>query len=143
MSKSDTNIFEEDTTMKIRQNFVLAYFIPLIIVFFALITIPLYESASQVSSVLFIALIILGLCVLEWRTTTLEINNGLIVGHTGLIKKQTLSSPVSKIQYCEYTRFLFFNKIRLNAITGQYTFKNMSQAAKFVNLVNNTINSEK
>ena len=105
--------------------------------------IPSYKSSGQVTFAIILALVILGLCVLEWRTTTLEINNGLIVGHVGLIKKKTLSSPVSKIQYCEYTTFLFFNKIRLNAITGQYTFKNMSQAAKFVELVNNAINNEK
>ena len=105
--------------------------------------IPSYKSSGQVTFAIILALVILGLCVLEWCTTTLEINNGLIVGHVGLIKKKTLSSPVSKIQYCEYTTFLFFNKIRLNAITGQYTFKNMSQAAKFVELVNNAINNEK
>lgn len=129
--------------MKIRQNFILAYLIPLLIVFFDLAMIPSYKSSGQVTFAIILALVILGLCVLEWRTTTLEINNGLIVGHVGLIKKKTLSSPVSKIQYCEYTTFLFFNKIRLNAITGQYTFKNMSQAAKFVELVNNAINNEK
>lgn len=129
--------------MKIRQNFILAYLIPLVIVFFDLAMIPSYKSSGQVTFAIILALVILGLCVLEWRTTTLEINNGLIVGHVGLIKKKTLSSPVSKIQYCEYTTFLFFNKIRLNAITGQYTFKNMSQAAKFVELVNNAINNEK
>ena len=128
--------------MKIRQNFILAYLIPLLIVFFDLAMIPSYKSSGPVTFAIILALVILGLCVLEWRTTTLEINNGLIVGHVGLIKKKTLSSPVSKIQYCEYTTFLFFNKIRLNAITGQYTFKNMSQAAKFVELVNNAINNE-
>ena len=97
--------------MKIRQNFILAYLIPLLIVFFDLAMIPSYKSSGPVTFAIILALVILGLCVLEWRTTTLEINNGLIVGHVGLIKKKTLSSPVSKIQYCEYTTFLFFNKI--------------------------------
>lgn len=129
--------------MKIRQNFILAYLIPLIIVFLDLAMIPNCKSSGQISFAVILALVILGLCVLEWRTTTLEINNGLIVGHVGLIKKKTLSSPVAKIQYCEYTTFLFFNQIRLNAITGQYTFKNMSNAAKFVELVNSTINNDK
>ncbi len=126
--------------MKIRQNFILAYFIPLLIVFLDLICIPMYDSALPG---IFVAVVILGICVLEWLTTTLEINNGLITGRSGLIKRKTLTSPVAKIQYCEYTTFLFFNKIRLNAITGQYTFKNMSQAAKFVELVNSEINSAK
>lgn len=46
-----------------------------------------------------------------------------------------------KIQYCEYTSFLFFNKIRINAITGQYTYKDMCKAAVFVDYVNQQMGS--
>jgi hypothetical protein len=81
------------------------------------------------------------LCVVEWQTTTLEVNDGLIMGRCGLIKKRTLSSPMSKIQYCEYTTFLCFNKIRINCISGQFTYKNMKGAKQFVDLVQSNINN--
>lgn len=81
-------------------------------------------------------LIIAGLCWVDRETSTLELKDGFITGREGLIKKRKLSSSVSKIQYCEYTSFLLFNKISINAITGQYEFKNMTNARAFVDTIN-------
>lgn len=123
--------------MKIRQNFILAYFLPLLIaLFFFVAGITDRETAAPF---LILGLLIVAICILEWRTTTLELKDGLIVGHSGIIKRQILTSPLSKIQYCEYTTFLCFNKIRINAITGQYTYKNMGNAKEFVDAVNKNI----
>ena len=123
--------------MKIRQNFILAYFLPLLIaLFFFIAGISDKETAAPF---FIIGLLIVAVCILEWRTTTLELKDGLIVGHSGIIKRQTLTSPLSKIHYCEYTTFLCFNKIRINAVTGQYTYKNMRNAAQFVDTVNKSI----
>ena len=123
--------------MKIRQNFILAYFLPLLIALFFFIA-GISDRETAVTFII-IGLLIVAICILEWRTTTLEMKDGLIVGHTGIIKRQRLTSPLSKIQYCEYTTFLCFNKIRINAITGQYTFKNMSNAQDFVDAINKSI----
>ena len=123
--------------MKIRQNFILAYLIPLILAVLFVIT---GISGKSVGAAIF-GLIIAALCVVEWQTTTLEVNDGLIMGRCGLIKKRTLSSPMSKIQYCKYTTFLCFNKIRINCISGQFTYKNMKGAKQFVDLVQSNINN--
>lgn len=123
--------------MKIKQNFILAYLVPLLIALFCVIG----GISEKSASVVIFGLIIVVLCLISWNTTTLEIKDGFIMGHSGLIKKRTLSSPLAKIQYCEYTTFLCFNKISINCITGQYDFKNMSKAKPFVELVHNSINN--
>lgn len=120
--------------MKIRKNIV-GYTIPLFLALVFFIG-GIGEKDDAGTAMVVTALIIVAWCGLNWLTTSLEVKDGLITGRTGLIKKQRLSSPVSKIQYCEYKHFLCFNTIRINAITGQYTFKNMSNASAFVDGVN-------
>lgn len=131
--------------MKIRQNFILAYIFPLIFALLFFISGIVGSASGQGAGILgmsiFVCLIIVVLCVVDYFTTTLEIKDGFLVGHTGLIKKRTLSSPLSKIQYCEYITFLCFNKININCISGQYTFKNMSKAKQFVELVHSSVNN--
>ena len=114
--------------MKIRKNIV-GYIIPLFLALLCFVG-GIGEKDDAGTAM------VVAWCGLNWLTTSLEVKNGLITGRTGLIKKQRLSSPVSKIQYCEYKHFLCFNTIRINAITGQYTFKNMSNASAFVDGVN-------
>lgn len=120
--------------MKIRHT-IIEYAAPL---FLALICFVggIGDKSDAGVAMLVVALVIVAGCGLNWFTTSLEIKNGLITGCTGIIKKQRLSSSISKIQYCEYKHFLCFNTIRINAITGQYTFKNMGNASKFVDMVN-------
>lgn len=120
--------------MKIRHNIV-TYIIPLLLALVCFVG-GVTEPDESGKAMIVVAIIILVAVVIHWLTTSLEVKDGLITGRTGLIKKQRLSSALSKIQYCEYTHFLCFNKIRINAITGQYTFKNMSNADKFVDMVN-------
>lgn len=79
---------------------------------------------------------IIVLCIIHHFHTSLSFKDGLIKGKVGLIKTKTLTSPVGKIQYCEFTKFLCFNQIKINAITGTYSFKNMSHAKEFVDMVN-------
>lgn len=120
--------------MKIRHNIV-TYVIPLFFVVCLLVG-GVAEPSESGTAMIVTGFVILAAVAIHWLTTSLEVKDGLIAGRTGLIKKQRLSSALSKIQYCEYTHFLCFNKIRINAITGQYTFKNMSHADKFADMVN-------
>ncbi len=86
-----------------------------------------------IASVGFIGL----LCYINYTTEYLEIDGGVVKGRKGLIKKTVLSTPIKNISYCELTTFLIFNKIKINAITGHYEFKNMKNAKEFVDMVNN------
>jgi len=119
--------------MKTRHNFV-AYIFPtiLIIMSIAASTDPEIGYRSIIS-----ALLILVLVAINYFTVSLEIDGGVVKGRKGLIKKTVLSTPIKNISYCELTTFLIFNKIKINAITGHYEFKNMKNAKEFVDMVNN------
>lgn len=121
--------------MKIKHNLI-CYIIP---AFFSLVLIVggLTNWGDDSATVMVATgIVIAALCWVNRETNTLEVKDGFITGKEGFIKKRKLSSPLSKVQYCEFTEFLFFNKISINAITGQYEFKNMKNAQEFVNTVN-------
>lgn len=119
--------------MKIRHNFV-AYIFPaiLIVMSIAASTDPEIGYRSIIG-----ALLIIGLVAINYYTVSLEIDGGVVKGRKGLIKKIVLSTPLKNISYCELTTFLIFNKIKINAITGHYEFRNMKNAKEFVDMVNN------
>lgn len=76
---------------------------------------------------------IIFMCVMHRKTNTVSVTRGRIEGKSGF---KTFTCPLSKVQYCEYTGVGVFNKIRINALTGQFNLKNMTQAKEFVDLVN-------
>lgn len=130
--------------MKIQHNRI-AYLAPIVIcLLFILGGIGgLISPGSQVESpaLALFGLLVLVACIslccwINYKTNTLELKKGLVQGKRGWIKKITLSTAVSNISYCEYTEFLCFNKIRINALTGTYIFKNMSDAEEFVDMIN-------
>lgn len=123
--------------MKIRKS-IISYTIPFLLALVLFVG-GIGERDEAGTAMVVCALLIVAWCGLNWLSTSLEVKDGLITGRTGLIKKQRLSSSLSKIQYCEYKSFLWFNTVRINAITGQYIFKNMSGASKFVDTVNHEI----
>lgn len=123
--------------MKIRKS-AISYIIPFLLALVCFVG-GIGEPDDAGTAMVVCAVVIVVWCGLNWFCTSLEVKDGLIIGRTGLIKRQKLSSPISKIQYCEYKSFLCFNTIRINAITGQYIFKNMSGASKFVDTVNHEI----
>lgn len=130
--------------MKIQHNRI-AYLVPIVICFLFIFggLGGLISSDTQAESpaLTLVGLLVLVACVsvccwINYKTNTLELKKGLVQGKRGWIKKVTLSTAVSNISYCEYTKFLCFNKIRINAITGTYIFKNMTDAEEFVDMVN-------
>lgn len=119
--------------MKIRHNFV-AYIFPTILIIMSIAASTDHEMGymSIISALLTLVLI-----AINYFTVSLEIDGGVVKGRKGLIKKTVLSTPIKNISYCELTTFLIFNKIKINAITGHYEFKNMKNAKEFVDMVNN------
>jgi hypothetical protein len=73
------------------------------------------------------------LCVVDREVNTLAFKDGKLAG-TAAFKR--IVSPADKIQYCEYSGVLCFNKIKINCLTGHYEFKNMSHAKAFCDYVN-------
>jgi hypothetical protein len=47
-----------------------------------------------------------------------------------------MSSPISKVQFCEYNGLGCFNGIRINCITGDYSYRDMVKAKEFTVYVN-------
>jgi len=119
--------------MKIRHNPV-PYIIPGVLISACLYGV-FTDADNRIGALLF-ALIIIALCAIHYFTRSLSFTENSVNGKTGFIKRQSLTSPLSKIQYCDYSSFLCFNTIKINAITGTYEFKNMSNAKGFVDVLN-------
>lgn len=122
--------------MKIRHT-ALPYVIPAILVFSCLLGV--ITDASRRGAVLIIVLLIVAVCATHYFSASLSVDENMVRGRTGIIKIKTLTSPLNKIQYCEYTKVLFFNKIKVSALTGIYEFSNMSHAKEFVDYLNEKI----
>lgn len=123
--------------MKIRYNFLLFIIPDVLGVLLTLISFT--ELGGKDKDVQYgVTMLIVGLLILFltycYRTTNyLELKDGILTWTSGL-KKQ--SSPVDKIQCCEYSGFWSFNKIRINLLSHDYEFKNMTNCERLAQLVN-------
>ena len=86
-----------------------------------------------------ISLIVVIACIIDYFTVGLEFDDKLIKGKQGLIKRETLTSPLSKVHSCRFTQTLWVTVIKVNVGTDAYDFKNMVGAQQFVNALNEKI----
>ncbi|HBC29943.1 MAG TPA: hypothetical protein DC024_01675 [Clostridiales bacterium] len=125
--------------MEVKHSMVI--FIPAIITF--LIVLPAIILAGTILKGFLIAccLILFLKYLMDYMTTSLSFDRSMIKGKTGIFMKRTLSSPISKVQYCRYSKFLWTNKIIIgvSAIGGTYVFSNMKNAKEFVNIFNTNL----
>jgi len=93
---------------------------------------------------LIIAIIAIGFPFLRIKTNKLILTNKRIYGKTGIIRIQSLTSPIEKIQTVNIDkgllgRVLGYADIKIHCITGVYIFKKQSNAEEMQNAILNTI----
>lgn len=122
--------------MRIRYNFLhflIPDFLGVLLVLVGSIELTGKPDIQYGMTMLIIGLIFLLTTYCYRRTNYLELKDGILTWNSGW-KKQ--SSPVNKIQYCEYSGVGSFNKIRINVLSHEYEFKNMTHCEVFAQLVN-------
>lgn len=118
--------------MTIKHNLI-PYIIPGLIALFLLVGGIDNWGNDAATAMVIIGVVLLLLCWGHRETETLSFKNGQLTGREAF---RQLNSPADKIQYVEYSGFACFNYVKINCITGQYDFKNMRHAKKFVDYVN-------
>ena len=121
--------------MKIKHNAV-SYIIPGPLAFMLVVG-GITEWGDEAATAMVVTGVVIALlCVGDRELNTLSFRDGRLVG-TAAFRK--VVSPAGKIQYCEYSGVLCFNKVKINCLTGHYEFKNMSHAKAFWEYVNGNI----
>lgn len=117
------------------------YFWRGVIIFFALIAGLFGDNGDPATNVLavIVALVLAATIVIDQLTNYLEVDQNFVKGRTGLIKRQDLSSPVNRLNYCEYKTFLIWNSVKIGTGSSVFRFKNVSHGREFVDTVNNYI----
>lgn len=95
-------------------------------------------------SFLVIGIICIGYPSLRIKTNKLVLTNKRIYGKTGIVKSQSLSSPVSKIQTVNIETSLLgkifgYSTLTIHCITGVYIFKSQTNAKEMQGAILNTI----
>lgn len=93
---------------------------------------------------LILSLMIFLIPLLKLKTNKLVITDKRIYGRTGIIRTQSLTAPISKIQTVNIDKKLFgkifgYADITVHCITGVYVFKKQSNAEEMQNAILNTI----
>ena len=98
------------------------------------------NRSSLIIGFIVIAALILLYCV-RLLSEYLEFDKNTVSGATGIIKRKTMSIPLSNVTSCQYESKGIFNTIKISSATGVFIFSNMSSAKKFVQALNNEIGS--
>lgn len=102
------------------------------------------ESRSSSFIFLLIAILAFGIPFLNVKTNHLILTDKRIYGKTGIIKTQSLTAPISKIQTVNLNtgllgRILGYSDLVIHCITGVYCFKKQANAKEMQNAIINTI----
>lgn len=102
------------------------------------------QNKSVALVFLAIGVISIGLPALKTKTNKLVLTDKRLYGRTGIIKTQSLSSPIQKIQTVNIDKkilgkILGYADITIHCITGVYVFKQQSNAEEMQNAILNTI----
>ena len=116
------------------------------IFFFLLFITGLTNAEIRETSFLFlvIALLSFGIPFLRVKTDHLVLTDKQIYGKTGIIKTQSLTAPISKIQTVNINtsllgRILGYSDLVIHCITGVYYFKKQANAKEMQNAIINAI----
>ena len=121
--------------MKIKHNAV-PYIIPGLLAFILVVGGITNWGDEAATAMVVVGVVVALMCVGDREVNTLSFRDGKLVG-TAAFKR--VVSPADKIQYCEYSGVLCFNKVKINCLTGHYEFKNMSHAKAFCDYVDGNI----
>lgn len=108
-------------------------------------TAPEAESSSEtIASSVIMAALVFGIAFLKWKTEVIILTTKEIYGRTGIIKKHTLSAPISKIDTVDIEagpigRALGYGNIKIRCISAPYNFKRFANAEKMRKAITNRI----
>ncbi len=131
--------------MKIRHSFV-SYLVPVGLLFACIAAVFFKGSSSGngqnlIIGIIAIAAIILFVCFRIYADY-LSFDKNTVSGSTGIIRKQSMSIPLSNVTSCKLESISgLTNSICIQSPSGTFYFKNMENAKEFVNALNNEIGS--
>lgn len=91
--------------MRIRHS--LAHYILYGFVLFVVFGSAIVDDTETKLPIFFSGLMILGFAMLDYFSSYIEVKNGMVRAHVGVIKRQNLSTPIGNINGCEVKKFLF------------------------------------
>lgn len=145
-SKKEKSELNEQTIYECKTHWIAMVIPSIITVFFLAVFFNILLDGGGVKSfeILIIAILIFGIPFLKIKTNKLVLTDKRIYGKTGIIKTQSLTSTVQKIQTVNIDKKLFgrilgYADITIHCITGVYIFKNQSNAEEMQNAILNTI----
>ena len=116
------------------------------IFFFLLFVTGLTDPENRSYSLVFLAISLLsfGIPFLRVKTDHLVLTDKQIYGKTGILKTQSLSAPISKIQTVNIHRSLLgrvlgYSDLEIHCVTGIYDFRKQSNAREMQNAIINVI----
>lgn len=111
----------------------------------SVIMIPIYAIYPFITFLLCF-IIVLGFSFLKIKTSCLILSDKRIYGRAGIIKVQSLSAPISKIQTVYIKkgilgRILGYGDIKIHCVTGIYIFKKQINAEEMQNAILNILSN--
>ena len=146
MNKGNVNT-GEDIVYECKTHWIALLLPSIIAIFFFLLFITgLTDAENRSYSFVFlvISLLSFGIPFLRVKTDHLVLTERQIYGKTGIIKTQSLSAPISKIQTVNINtsllgRILGYSDLVIHCITGVYYFKKQANAKEMQNAIINAI----
>lgn len=89
------------------------------------------DTSDAGRAMVYMGIGIVVLCLIDHLTSYIEVKNGLIKAHVGLIRRQNLSTPIGNINGCEVRKFLIWNRLKITSGLTVYVFKNMKNIDGF------------
>lgn len=144
MNKTHEN---ENVVFECKTHWIVLLWPTIIAIFFFLLFVTSISSVGDLAYSLFLlalALLIFFIPFLRVKTDHLVLTDKQIYGKTGIIKTQSLSAPISKIQTVNINssllgRILGYSDLEIHCITGIYDFKKQSNAREMQNAIINAI----
>lgn len=116
------------------------------VIFFLMGAIGLTGTKNKEVAIFFLVFAIAALFLpfFQFKTNKLILTDRRIYGKTGIIRTQSLTSPIQKIQTVNIDkgilgRIFGYADITIHCITGVYIFKKQSNAEEMQNAILNTI----
>lgn len=96
---------------------------------------------------LVIAAVFIAWIIFAYKNEYVMLTTTKVIGHVGLIRSKTLSSPISKIQNVEYSNGLFGKILGCHTLAidnagsgrSEFVFKRMANVVHFVNILQKMI----
>lgn len=96
-------------------------------------------AGESLSVTLIVDIFIVATIVISYKTQFLEFDSNSVYGSTGLIFKKRYSSPLNRVDRCEYHGFLVWNKIIIYSGASGFVYKNAVNARRFTDNLNTEI----